>query len=612
MGYYQFKADDARRFARFINYSVSEQGDELRFMVCPFCKADARKDRRKFSINLTTGAYKCFRASCNAHGHFFQLARQFGFKISEDVERYYNTEYKRYRTFTIQHKESTEPAVRYCASRGISEEICRKYEITTQKEHDNVLAMMFRDPRTKEVCCIKYRKTDFNKEVDTNQEWFEKDGKPILFGMNHCDAAVDTLVLTEGQMDSLALATAGIPNPVSVPTGANGATWIPHCWDFVKQFSNLVVFGDCEKGHITLVDMVRDRFPDVLVKVVQEADYCGCKDANEILQTYGAEQLHKAVENAKPIPVAQVVDYTAVERVNILDMEYMATRINRLDEVLTKGFFYGQVVLITGYRGDGKSTFLQQIIVNAIDQGVKTFLYSGELPNYVIRNFTDTMLADKYENEIRDDMAKVMNEVYRDMLYLYDSSDIEADEQDDLLQIVEKMVKQYGCRFICLDNLMTLLEAADSDSLYRVQSAFIGKLVKIAKRYNVIVAIVAHPRKHASGLLKTEFQADDISGSSDITNKVDVIISYQRCKPNKDEEQDDSLRELWVLKNRLTGKLAIGKNAIPVKYENGTRRITGVEQNFRWRCKWMDIYEGIPALPSDEWTRDYSQEELPF
>ena len=35
---------------------------------------------------------------------------------------------------------------------------------------------------------IKYRKTDFDKSKDKNKEWCERDCKPILFGMNHCDA----------------------------------------------------------------------------------------------------------------------------------------------------------------------------------------------------------------------------------------------------------------------------------------------------------------------------------------------------------------------------------------------------------------------------------------
>ena len=70
--------------------------------------------------------------------------------------------------------------------------------------------------------------------------------------MNHCNPDNPTLVLTEGQIDSLSVAEAGIENAVSVPTGAKGFTWIPYCWDFLSQFKTLVVFGDCEerKDHI--------------------------------------------------------------------------------------------------------------------------------------------------------------------------------------------------------------------------------------------------------------------------------------------------------------------------------------------------------------------------
>ena len=72
--------------------------------------------------------------------------------------------------------------------------------------------------------------------------------------MNHCNPDNPTLVLTEGQIDSLSVAEAGIENVVSVPTGAKGFTWIPYCWDFLSQFKTLVVFGDCENGRITLLE----------------------------------------------------------------------------------------------------------------------------------------------------------------------------------------------------------------------------------------------------------------------------------------------------------------------------------------------------------------------
>ncbi|MFR5790588.1 MAG: hypothetical protein ACLUFA_09425 [[Clostridium] leptum] len=59
----------------------------------------------------------------------------------------------------------------------------------------------------------------------------EKDTKPILFGMKQC-VDFGTLVITEGQIDSLTLADCGIKNAASV-TGALGFTWLENCWDWI-------------------------------------------------------------------------------------------------------------------------------------------------------------------------------------------------------------------------------------------------------------------------------------------------------------------------------------------------------------------------------------------
>ena len=614
MQFYKFKRQDALDFATFLNAATRIRGDELQFKICPYCHGNTKTDQRKFAINLNTGAFNCFRASCGAKGSFWQLAKEFNFPIA-DADAYYGYDTKKYRTFRIEHIESRDAAVRYCASRGISEEVCRKYELTVQAEHENILVFPFRD-RQGTVCFVKYRKTDFDPQKDNNKEWSEKDGKPILFGMNQCDTAIDTLVLTEGQIDSLSVATAGVPNAVSVPTGCKGKTWIPNCWDFVNKFKTLIVFGDNEKGGITLVDMVQDRFPNTLVKVVRSEDYGGCKDANEILQTYGAEAVKKAVENAKPLPIARITDVSDVEDVNILELPAFRTGIRELDYTLTRGLYFGQVILLTGNRGDGKSTFMQQLICNAVDKEIKTFLYSGELPNYVVRNFCKTMWAGKHEQEVSDSMRNTIFEYYRGRLFLYDSSDVsQTDESADLLKIAEQAIIQYGCKLICLDNLMTVVESTSNDSLYRVQSQFVGRLKKLALQHNVIVILVAHPRKRVGGDFKSSFTNDDISGSADITNKVDVVMSYQRCHKRKDEtEIDESQRELWITKNRLTGNLAMNDGAIRLKYEAGTRRITGVEQSFvgdMFNYKWVEAI-GQKPKPTGFEPVDYEQADLPF
>jgi hypothetical protein len=86
-----------------------------------------------------------------------------------------------------------------------------------------------------ELTFIKYRKTNFDPKKDKNKEWCFTDTKPILFGMDQCNLENKTLIMTEGQIDSLSVVEVGFENAVSVPTGKNGYTWVPYCWDWLQR-----------------------------------------------------------------------------------------------------------------------------------------------------------------------------------------------------------------------------------------------------------------------------------------------------------------------------------------------------------------------------------------
>ena len=79
---------------------------------------------------------------------------------------------------------------------------------------------------------------------------------------------------------------------------AVGFTWLANCWDWVNKFEEIVVFGDYEKGKITLIDTLEKRLQKK-VKCVRPEDYLCEKDANDILRKYGKEALVKVVENAE-------------------------------------------------------------------------------------------------------------------------------------------------------------------------------------------------------------------------------------------------------------------------------------------------------------------------
>ena len=428
--------------------------------------------------------------------------------------------------------------------------------------------------------------------------------------MNHIDRRNKTLVITEGQMDSLAVAEAGISNVVSVPFGKNGFTWIPHCWDFVNSFDELVVFGDYENGEISLLDMISKRF-DKTIKYINPADYLGEKDANDILLHHGPKAIVKAIKNAVPVAINHVVPLQKVKGVNVNDIEKMPTGFDKIDKLLCGGLPFGGLTLIGGKAGEGKSTLASQLVCKAIDEGYSCFCYSGELGNSIFQDWIEKQMAgpkfivseqtlsDYTTYKIKKEHIDRIRQWYADRLYIYDSSvSLEDDETNlTLLKIVEKVINQFGCRVILIDNLMTALELEPlkSDDKYDKQSRFVKKLAEIAVRYNVLIMLVAHKRKNSTGVNDN----DDFAGSSDIGNLAQVVVNY-----GKDKKGDGDLRRMSISKNRLFGKVS-GDDAIWTRYDDGSRRVYVENQNqLNFEFGWVteDDYQFEMAAP----------EEVPF
>lgn len=563
---YEFKASDVWDFAETISTEKKEKGNELFFTYCPYCNGGASKDKNTFSINLENGTFHCFRSSCGKQGHFVELARDFGFELDYGEE-------KQYRKLPQTKVTVRPPAIAYLQSRGIGEGVAQRYLITTRKDNPNVLVFPFQDENNVRQF-VKYRNMKFNGKG--NKEWCETDTKPILFGMAQC-AGFERVVVTEGQIDSLSLAECGIKNAVSVPTGARGFTWYQHCREWIEQFKEVVVFGDYEHGRVTLVEELQNRLPQ-RIKVVQTKDYLGEKDANAILMKYGKQAIVTAVENAKAPEMKNIKDLSTVESIDINKLPKIKTGVPEIDRILG-GIYLGQLVVLSGKRGNGKSTFLSQLIANALDQMQTVFIYSGELADYHFKRWLDYQLAgsdnvavskNEFGDEtysIREEILKRINNWYKGRAYIYDNGYLPEKESEfeGLLETIEKAVKQYDIKLICIDNLMTAMEVvADQNNLYLAQSNFVGSLKRLAIKYDVAIVLVAHPRK-----TKDEFSNDDVSGSADITNKADVIMSYNR---EGNESEYDS--KLVITKNRLTGRLAIGAKAIGLYYSNSTKRIT--------------------------------------
>lgn len=609
------------------NGSVSSKGDEYVFEICPFCKGGRKRDKNTFSINANTGQYKCQRSSCNAEGNLWTLTMDPS--ISYELPMPEKKEVRKHvHTFKVSNDHDERAAAWVKENRGIPEEITYKYRLAFGSEKfkniynkdgnrivskpKNVLVWQFTNSNGKKTLWYKFRKTEGTgpKEWSISKD-FELDGKayhvePCLFGMGECDYKESFVIMTEGQFDTLAVAAAGYGNVVSVPTGQGGFAWFDNAdesKDFLKRFDTLIIFGDREGDKITLLEEMKARF-NGKIKHVRIEDYKDCKDANEILQKYGKDYIRQCIENAEELQIEHLKKMKDIKRVNMSELPRISTGIASLDKYLL-GFFYGQVITLTGRSGDGKTTLASQFAAHALEQHIPTVIYSGEIPDWMVKEWLVFQLAGPNNLEITGRGTDIRLETYQQIeawepfsenCYVYSVDELDVDDTEDdsqsLLSTIKQAILRAGVKFIIIDNMMTAMNFTEDADLNKSQSSFMKQLKYIAKTYEVIILLVAHPKK-APNRREQSVTKEDIAGSSNIGNLSDTIIVYSR--PNTDEYQ----RELRVLKNRWNNDKGVGAEAIGLYFDEDSKRIAETTA-FHWTHEW------------DKNAREATAEEVPF
>lgn len=596
---YILNKSDIYGFAHSMCAETKEKGKELFFKYCPYCSGGQSRDKDTFSINMENGTFKCFRATCGKQGHFVELCRDFNYQLDFGTKKE-----KTFKKLPQKKIEIRNSALEFLKSRGISENTGIRYSITSQTNNPDIIVFPFYDENNV-LQFAKYRNSKHKKEDKGAKEWCEKGTKPILFGMAQCIDKT-TLTITEGQLDSLTLSECGIKNAVSVPTGAKGFTWLEYCWDWINSFQEVIVFGDWENGKMSLLDELNIKLPKMRIKSVQEKDYLGEKDANDIYRKFGKQAILTAIENAVDISTNCVVEWDDIEDEDLSKRDVLYTNIPSFDRNIG-GLFFGQLILLTGKSGSGKSTLGSMLGCEALNQGYKSFFYSGELSKQQFKNWISLQLAGKSNiNAIKQTTGKTIYKVtdtakngiadfMRGKFYLYDNSYIQDNEMPELLKVVESMICRYGVRFIFLDNLMTAMQDVKEVEKYNMQSQFVRKLKLMADTYNVLIILVAHSRKSNNAT----FDNDDIFGSSEIVNRVDLVMSYSRVM----QKEDGSVKhnsELVVSKNRLTSDLISTKEPVKLIYSISSKRIIEFgykDKKFNWEYAKQIIPEHLQEEP---------------
>jgi twinkle protein len=370
-------------------------------------------------------------------------------------------------------------------------------------------------------------------------------GAPLTLLNHDClldeSLASTPLIIVEGEFDLLACMTVGKRRVVSVPNGApkqssddqeltDGARY---AWfwrhqshlDRVKQVI-IAVDGD-EAGKALAADLCRLFGPERCMFVEWSAD---CKDANDVLMMHGAETLVEVLDTAKPYPVRglyAIDDFP--EQPAYTAYPSGIPELDALFQVVLRTF-----TVVTGFAGQGKTSFLMWLIAGLIRRGVHVTVASFEtdIKPIFLRKLRAAILgAAEYTRHDPKEQAWADDMIRRHLAIISHAPQADEDSLsiEDVLELGRASVIRNGTRVLIIDPWNEVDHKRPRDES---ETDYTGRAIRMIKRFakqnDVAAWVIAHPSK--PGMVAGPKRLPglyDISGSANWANKADYGIVFQ-------------------------------------------------------------------------------------
>lgn len=473
-------------------------------------------------------------------------------------------------------KEVNQECIDYIKLRGINEKTIEKFNIGT---YNNAIAF----PYYKYETPIGYKTRKPLKNPGKPKMMSISGSKPYLFNRQNIDKDNTTeLIICEGEFDAMVIDQCGFNNVVSVGAGANSlSTMIAQAKDFLDTFDSLIIVSDNDESGQSMDKEFIEIFGDK-AKLIDKKLY-NRNDINEEYVVNGEDKIKELIESARfRIEGRWDLDKDPYDSVEPKSGRYVPTGLPSIDYALND-LVPGFTTLITGRSNEGKSTFVRQVIANAIDKGNKVYLMNGEenkknVVNNIYQcvvgnekeNYNLVKINKRYKKEPKKNVLKKLQEWHRGKLVLFNKGDSKLKTIKELLDMLEMEIKLNNFNLVVIDNLMSILSVQASEK-YEQQADFMQRLHDLADSYNTHIVLVLHPNKtYRKG---DDMDMEQISGTSDLYNKADNIIAVSK-------EYDEDNIELGI-----DGSVAVLKNRdfpdivkVNTSFDQDTRLLLEIEE----------------------------------
>ena len=469
------------------NYNQYKLPEGKKEGICPLCSSSRKPINQKkkcASYDWDRGLGTCH--NCN---NTFQMHT---YKRKGTSEKEYT------RPVVLEKQECNSKVLKWFETRGISKETIQKFNVSegiefmpqTNKKENTI---KFNYMMGNQIINIKYRDGRKNFKL-------YKGAEKIFYNINSI-IGYDSCYIVEGEIDALSVHEAGIPNVVSVPNGAtlnsNNLEYLDNCIDYFEDKEKIIIAVDKDEAGLALQqELVRRLGADVCYLV----NYEDCKDANEYLLKYGKEKLKNCLSGATPVPLENVTTFKDIEA-EITDFVKNGFKkgyqvgLHNFDNIFST--YTSQFITVTGIPSSGKSDFVDQMVVGynrnyewkiafASPENAPTYLHAHKLMRKVWEG-----MPTKYD--IGTDKWNQVAQYVNDNFFFID---MDRYTLESVLKKGAELVKRKGIKCLVIDPFNKIRDTnSNTDDVNKYTMEYLTKIETFAKKFDVLVFIVAHPTK---------------------------------------------------------------------------------------------------------------------
>jgi len=458
--------------------------------ICPLCSHNRKPENRKAkcaSYDWERGLGTCHNCDSTFQLHSYQRKGEPN-KVYEKPDAIH----------IVENKELSENVYKWFKERGISYNTLNDLNITEGKEYmpqtgqvENTI--QFNYVMGDELINIKYRDGRKNFKL-------YKGAEKVFYNINSI-VNTDTCVIVEGEMDVLAFHEAGIKNVVSVPNGAtlnhNNLDYLDNCIDYFTDKEKIILAVDQDEAGVALQNELIRRLG---AEVCYLTNFIDCKDANDYLLKYGKEDLANTIKDCRPVPLENVTTFKDIEH-EVTDFVQNGFKkgfqigLSNFDNIFST--YTGQFITVTGIPSSGKSDFVDQMVVGynnnygwktafASPENAPTFLHAHKLMRKVWQDMPR-------KSDIGTAKWKQVAEHVNDNFFFID---MEKYTLETVLRKGAELVKRKGIKCLVIDPFNKIRDVdCKTEDVNRYTMEYLTKIETFAKKFDVLVFIVAHPTK---------------------------------------------------------------------------------------------------------------------